>query len=92
MMDEPFGALDVYTRIIMQKELLRIWERHQATTLFVTHSVDEAVYLADRIILMSSSPGRIKKELTINIPRIRERSNPRFGELTEALLSLLEKA
>jgi len=92
LMDEPFGALDAYTRIIMQKELLRIWERHKATILFVTHSVDEAVYLADRIILMSSSPGKIKRDITINIPRIRERSNPRFGELTEELLTMLEDA
>ncbi len=92
LMDEPFGALDAYTRIIMQKELLRIWEQHKVTILFVTHSVDEAVYLADRIVLMSSSPGRIKRDVTVSIPRIRERSNPRFGELTEELLTLLEDA
>ena len=92
LMDEPFGALDAYTRIIMQKELLRIWEQHKVTILFVTHSVDEAVYLADRIILMSNSPGKIKREITVTIPRIRERSNPRFGELTEELLTLLENA
>jgi len=92
LMDEPFGALDAYTRIIMQKELLNIWERHKVTILFVTHSVDEAVYLADRIILMTGSPGRIKKEITVSIPRVRERGNPRFGELTEELLTLLEDA
>ncbi|NMB33217.1 MAG: hypothetical protein GX992_03105 [Clostridium sp.] len=79
-------------RIIMQRELLRIWEQHKVTILFVTHSVDEAVYLADRIVLMSSSPGRIKRDITISIPRIRERSNPLFGELTEELLTLLENA
>ena len=92
LMDEPFGALDAYTRILMQKELLNIWERHKATILFVTHSVDEAVYLADRIILMAGNPGRIKKEITVSIPRVRERGNPRFGELTEELLTLLEDA
>lgn len=92
LMDEPFGALDAYTRIIMQKELLRIWEQHKVTILFVTHSVDEAVYLADRIILMTGSPGRIKKDITVSIPRVRERGNPRFGELTEELLTLLEGA
>jgi ABC-type nitrate/sulfonate/bicarbonate transport system ATPase subunit len=92
LMDEPFGALDAYTRIIMQKELLRIWEQHKVTILFVTHSVDEAVYLADRIILMSSSPGEIKSDIPITMPRIRERSNPRFGKLTEELLTLLEEA
>jgi NitT/TauT family transport system ATP-binding protein/sulfonate transport system ATP-binding protein len=92
LMDEPFGALDAYTRIIMQKELLRIWEQHKVTILFVTHSVDEAVYLADRIILMSSSPGKIIRDITVTMPRGRERSNPRFGELTEELLTLLEDA
>jgi len=92
LMDEPFGALDAYTRIIMQKELLRIWEQHKVTIIFVTHSVDEAVYLADRIVLMSSNPGRIKKDIAVSIPRIRERSNPLFGELTEELLTLLENA
>lgn len=92
LMDEPFGALDAYTRFVMQKELLRIWEQHKKTILFVTHSVDEAVYLADRIILMSGNPGRIKKDIEVTIPRRRERSNPRYGELTAELLALLEKA
>ena len=92
LMDEPFGALDAYTRILMQKEVLNIWERHKATIIFVTHSVDEAIYLADRIILMAGNPGRIKKEITVSIPRVRERGNPRFGELTEELLTLLEDA
>ena len=92
LMDEPFGALDAYTRILMQKELLRIWEQHKKTILFVTHSVDEAVYLADRIILMSGSPGKIQKDIAVTMPRLRERSNPRYGELTSGLLALLEKA
>lgn len=95
LMDEPFGALDAYTRIIMQRELLRIWEQHKKTIIFVTHSVDEAVYLADRIILMSGSPdrgspGRIKKEIMVTIPRVRNRSNSRYGELTTELFALLE--
>ncbi|MCE5244909.1 MAG: ABC transporter ATP-binding protein [Syntrophobacteraceae bacterium] len=92
LMDEPFGALDAYTRIIMQKELLRIWEQHRKTILFVTHSVDEAVYLADRIILMSGSPGEIRKDIRVTMPRRRERSNPLYGELTAELLALLERA
>lgn len=91
LMDEPFGALDAYTRILMQRELLRIWEQHKKTILFVTHSVDEAVYLADRIILMSGNPGRIQKDIPISMPRVRERSNPRYGELTAELLTLLER-
>lgn len=95
LMDEPFGALDAYTRIIMQRELLRIWEQHKKTIIFVTHSVDEAVYLADRIILMSGSPdrgspGRIKKEIMVTIPRVRNRSNSCYGELTTELFALLE--
>lgn len=90
LMDEPFGALDAYTRILMQKELLRIWEQRKKTIIFVTHSVDEAVYLADRIIVMSGSPGQIREEINVNIPRIRERSNPKFGEITAELLALLE--
>ena len=91
LMDEPFGALDAYTRIIMQKELLRIWEQRKKTILFVTHSVDESVYLADRIILLSGRPGIIKKEILVTMPRIRDRSNPEYGALTAELLVLLEE-
>ena len=73
LMDEPFGALDAQTRNIMQSELLRIWEKKHKTILFVTHSVDEAVYLADRIVVMSASPGTIKEIFNIDLthPRIR---------------------
>ncbi len=90
LMDEPFGALDAHTRIQLQKELLRIWERHKKTIIFVTHSVDEAVYLADRIILMSKNHGRIEADIPINIPRVRERSDPRYAKLNQALLEKLE--
>ena len=72
LMDEPFGALDAYTRIVLQKELLNIWEKHKKTILFVTHSVDEAIYLADRIILMSRDCGKILREDRVNLPRLRD--------------------
>ncbi|MEF9954336.1 MAG: ABC transporter ATP-binding protein [Clostridium sp.] len=90
LMDEPFGALDAYTRILLQKELLNIWEKDKKTIIFVTHSVDEAIYLADRIILMSKDKGKIVKEIKIDMPRPRERSDRRYGKITEELLSLLE--
>jgi len=91
LMDEPFGALDAYTRIVLQKELLRIWEHHKKTIIFVTHSVDEAVFLADRIILMDTKPGRIKKEIYVDIDRIRDRANPEYAKLTAELLNELEQ-
>ena len=74
LMDEPFGALDAQTRSLMQELLLRIWERERKTVLFVTHDVDEAILLADRVLVMSARPGRIKKEIPIDIPRPRNNS------------------
>ena len=73
LMDEPFGALDAHTRTMLQDELLAIWERHTKTVLFVTHAVDEAVYLADRVLVMTSAPGRIKADIAITLPRPRRR-------------------
>lgn len=90
LMDEPFGALDAYTRIVLQQELLDIWEKHKKTIIFVTHSVDEAIYLADRVIFMAPKPSRIEKEFLIDIPRVRQRNNPRYGELTEEMLKLFK--
>ena len=91
LMDEPFGALDAYTRILLQKELLRIWQIHKKTILFVTHSVDESIYLADRVILMSRDHGKIVRDIKVDIPRPRDRSNPLYGQLTDSLLADLEK-
>lgn len=91
LMDEPFGALDAYTRIILQKELLRIWEKHKKTIIFVTHSVDEAIYLGDRIILMSRRRGSIDREVQVDMPRIRDRSDSQYGKLTQELLEELEQ-
>ncbi len=73
LMDEPFGALDAQTRNLMQSELLRIWETEHISILFVTHSVDEAVYLGDKVIVMSARPGTVREvfEIALNRPRIR---------------------
>jgi len=72
LMDEPFGALDAQTRETMQEELTRLWERTGKTIVFVTHDIEEAVYLGDRIIVLSARPGRIKEEVRIDLPRPRE--------------------
>jgi ABC-type nitrate/sulfonate/bicarbonate transport system ATPase subunit len=71
LMDEPFGALDSQTRSIMQQLLLRIWEQHHKTVLFVTHDIEEAIFLADRIYVMTARPGRIKEEIVVTLPRPR---------------------
>ena len=91
LMDEPFGALDAHTRILLQRQLLRLWEMRRKTILFVTHGVDEAVYLADRIVVMSSRPGRVTGILPVEMPRPRGRDNPDFGRLTARILDMLEE-
>ena len=91
LMDEPFGALDAHTRILMQKELLSIWEKNMKTIIFVTHSVDEAIYLADTIIVMSSHPGGVKEAINVDMPRPRDRANPIYGQLASQILLMLEE-
>jgi NitT/TauT family transport system ATP-binding protein len=91
LMDEPFGALDAHTRILLQKELLRVWETHRKTILFVTHGVDEAVYLADRIMVMSARPGRMLEIIDVDMERLRDRAHPSYGRLAERILSILER-
>jgi len=84
LMDEPFAALDAQTRDLMQVELLRIWREAKKTVLFVTHQIDEAIYLSDRVVVMSKRPGRAKKTFAIDLPRPREyemRVTPQFNEL-----------
>ena len=91
LMDEPFGALDAHTRILLQKELLRVWENFRKTILFVTHGVDEAIYLADRILVMSARPGRILEIFNVGMERPRDRAHPTYGQLAEHILSILER-
>jgi len=88
-MDEPFGALDAHTRILLQQELLSLWEMTHKTVVLVTHSVDEAVFLADEIVIMSARPGRIQNVLTVDMSRPRTRADKAFGELSEFLLHSL---
>lgn len=90
LMDEPFGALDAQTRNILQDELLKIWEQKNVTFLFVTHSVDEAVFLSDRIVVMTSRPGRVKEIIKVDLPRPRNRTSPEANRLRDKILKLLE--
>lgn len=88
LMDEPFGALDAQTRELMQAELLRIWDVQKKTVLFVTHSIEEAVYLSDRILLMSARPGRIAHEYRVELERPRDpaiRHSVEFIEITKEI-------
>ena len=91
VMDEPFGSIDEQTRRIMQEELLRIWEGQRKTVLFVTHSMEEAVFLADRIVLMSPRPGRIQEIIEVPLPRPRGRDTERSPEFTEVKEILWDK-
>jgi NitT/TauT family transport system ATP-binding protein len=81
-MDEPFGALDAHTRTRLQNDLLNIWERDRKTVLFVTHSVEEAVFLSDKVVMMTRAPGRIRQIVDIDLPRPRRRTelllDPRY--------------
>ena len=80
LMDEPFGVLDFHMRIILQKELLKIWQAHRKTILFVTHSVDEAVFLADRIVVMSARPGQVVLEKSLDLPHLTRSEERRVGK------------
>jgi NitT/TauT family transport system ATP-binding protein len=91
LMDEPFGALDAQTRNLMQKELLRIWKETGKTVIFVTHSVDEAVFLADRIVVLTTRPGRIKEIYQIPWEKPRDRASPEFASLRKRILTELEQ-
>ncbi len=92
LMDEPFGALDAQTRMTMQELLLKVWSQHRTTIVFVTHDIDEAIFLADRILVMTPRPGRILDDLTIDFARPRQReliADERFTKLRHHCLTLL---
>jgi NitT/TauT family transport system ATP-binding protein len=95
LMDEPFGALDAQTREMMQEELLHILEKDKTTMIFVTHSIDEAILLGDRIVMMSRRPGRIREILPVEIPRPRQilsvRAHPRYLELRNFIWEMLKQ-
>ncbi len=90
LMDEPFGSLDAQTRNIMQRELLRIWDETKKTIVFVTHSVDEAVYLADRIAVLTARPGTLKKIIDVPLPRPRDRVGEEFFKIRRSILREVE--
>lgn len=79
LLDEPFGALDAFTRINMQQEILRLWEREKTTMILVTHDIDEAIYLGDRVVIMSSKPGVVKDIVPVKLARPRERTSADFA-------------
>ncbi|HLN25342.1 MAG TPA: ABC transporter ATP-binding protein [Patescibacteria group bacterium] len=85
LLDEPFGALDAMTKIQMQQEVLRIWEVEKTTMILVTHDIDEAIFLGDEIVIMSSRPGTIRRVLPVDLPRPRDRSSPDFIALRKEI-------
>lgn len=92
LMDEPFAAVDAQTREVLQEELLRIWEETHKTIIFVTHSIEEAIFLADRVAVMATSPGTVKEVIDVKIPRSggRDRSSTEFGWVRHKIYELLQ--
>jgi len=94
LMDEPFGSLDAQTRSLMQELLLAVWERHHQTVLFITHDIEEALLLADRVCVMTARPGRIKKTIQVGIPRPRSievTTSPEFNRLRAEVFGLIRE-
>jgi NitT/TauT family transport system ATP-binding protein len=94
LMDEPFAAVDAQTKETLQEELLRIWGETHKTIIFITHAIEEAIFLADRVAVMTDNPGTIKEVISVNLPRPRDsetRSSPEFGALRYAIWEMLHK-
>jgi len=92
LLDEPLGALDAFTRMRMQDEVLRLWQARGTTMLFVTHDIDEAIYMSDRIVIMTQRPGKIEQIIPVELDRIRDRSSPDFLRLRGDILETLHFA
>jgi NitT/TauT family transport system ATP-binding protein/sulfonate transport system ATP-binding protein len=92
LLDEPLGALDQFTRMRMQDEVLRLWQTRGTTMVLVTHDIDEAIYMSDRIVLMTPRPGRIERVIDVPLPRPRQRVSPQFLELRASILEMLHFA
>ncbi|HHV30323.1 ABC transporter ATP-binding protein [Acetivibrio mesophilus] len=92
LLDEPLGALDAFTRMQMQDEILRIWQERQITVVLVTHDIDEAIYMSDRIIIMTPRPGKIQEIINVEIGRPRRRNDPDFFRIRSKILELLNFA
>jgi ABC-type nitrate/sulfonate/bicarbonate transport system ATPase subunit len=92
LLDEPLGALDAFTRMRMQDEVLRLWDARGTTMVLVTHDIDEAIYMSDRIVIMSARPGRVERTIEINLERPRERNHPDFLKFRVEILELLHFA
>ena len=92
LLDEPLGALDAFTRMRMQDEVLRLWQARGTTILLVTHDIDEAIYMSDRIVIMTPRPGRIDRTIDVELPRQRDRSSAEFLHLRGQILELLHFA
>jgi NitT/TauT family transport system ATP-binding protein len=93
LMDEPYAALDAQTREIMQGEMMRIWQETKKTVVLITHQIDEAVFLSDRVFVFTARPGRLKEEMTVDLPRPRDLKLKRTAEFvrhTEHIWSLIE--
>ncbi len=94
LMDEPFAALDAQTRIVMQQELMRVWRETKKSMVLVTHQIDEAVYLSDRVFVLTARPGRLKEEIVVDLPRPRGldvKFTPEFVNLTNHIWTLIEQ-
>jgi ABC-type nitrate/sulfonate/bicarbonate transport system ATPase subunit len=92
LLDEPLGALDAFTRMRMQDEVLRIWKARGTTMLLVTHDIDEAIYMSDRIVIMSPRPGRVERVIEVGLERPRERNDPSFLAMRTEILEMLHFA